>query len=138
MSADKSNPGRNFDQLVLYKWLLMWLHVFLATAAGLCYVYKGVQSNFAYWIIGASVNMMFHALTAMWPYVISWLFFRSPINLRALALWPYIILLIGSTAAVMHLYVAPTTQDSPGVGVVTVAQALLYVIGASWVIVRSA
>ena len=138
MNKERSDLRGTYNRLYVYKWLLNWLHILLATAAGLSYVYRGIESNFPYWLIGASVNTLFHASFAMWPYLISWfVLYRNPVNLRALALWPYITLLIGSTIAVIHIYVAPAIPDTLNVGLVTVLQAFLYLICSSWVITRS-
>lgn len=109
-----SRAGLIYERLVLDRIVLLWTHAVLALLAA--FMYLGVQNmGMIAFRRGGALGLLFRALPAMIPYLISALYSRDRVSTRV-GFWAFIATLLLSTIALGYWYFVGTAQEAGTIG----------------------
>lgn len=120
-------PGREYDRLIVYRAVLLWLHVFCALTVGIAYLSIQDFSQATYGSRRGSLGVLIIAAIPMLPFWISGYQSRRRVGYPRMAFWTFCLIILLGTGIVGYLYLFEPTLQAALVAVgVSITETVIY------------
>jgi hypothetical protein len=134
MAHSDPSAGVLFDRWMFNRALLLWVHIALATIAGLLYLSSTDLTRFAYWRRSASAGSVMIAAIALMPYLLSAVHSRRLVSHLRVRLWIFVAVLAAGTIGIGYWYVGGPREANESIPTIyaIAAQGTFYLWSARW------